>query len=215
MRRPSPAFVVACVALFAALSGTGYAATKLAPNSVGTVQLQRNAVVSSKIKDGALGPQEFASSVRGAKGATGDTGTAGTASSGYMTQYEPQGFSQDGTILFETVTVPSSGFLNLRFVIYVSGLGVGGNYFCPGTSTLTFRQNDGATPLDSVHYPYGLISIVYRRQFQVAATAGYHLFQIQLTCDTGSINTTLNPNPIMHGSFGGLLVKEQLATASS
>jgi len=213
MRRPSPAFVVACVALFAALSGTGYAATKLAPNSVGAPQLQRNAVVSSKIKDGALGPQEFASTVRGAKGAAGDTGITGTASSGYMTQYDPNGIYQDGTILFETVTVPSSGFLNLRFVIYASRFGVGGNYFCPGTSTLTLKQNDSATPLDSVHYPYGLISIVYRRQFQVAATAGEHVFRIQMTCDTGSIDTTVTP--IMHGSFGGLLVKEQLATASS
>jgi hypothetical protein len=213
MRRPSPAFVVACVALFAALSGTGYAATKLAPNSVGAPQLQRNAVVSSKIKDGALGPQEFASSVRGDKGAVGDTGTAGTANGGFMTQFEPNDIYQDGTILFETVTVPSSGFLNLRFVISVSGFNVGAAYFCLGTSTLTFKQNDSATPLDSVSYPYGLASIVYRRQFQVAATAGEHVFRIQMTCDTGSINTTVTP--IMHGSFGGLLVKEQLATASS
>lgn len=214
MRRPSPAFVVACVALFAALSGTGYAATKLAPNSVGTAQVQRNAVVSSKIKDGALGPQEFASTVRGAKGAVGATGVAGTANGGFMAQYDPAGIWVDGTILIQTVTVPSSGFLNLRFVIYASGFGVGGNYFCPGSSsTLTFKQDDSATPLDSVSYPNGLISIVYRRQFQVAATAGEHVFRIQMTCDTGSINT--NVTPIMHGSFGGLLVKEQLATASS
>ena len=213
MRRPSPAFVVACVALFAALSGTGYAATKLAPNSVGTAQVQRNAVVSSKVKDGALGPQEFASSVRGAKGATGDTGPAGTANGGFMAQYEPQGFSQDGTILSQEVAVPASGFLNLRFVIYVSGLG-GLNQFCPSSaSTLTFKQDDVATPLDSVHYPDGVTAIVYRRQFQVAASAGEHVFRIQMTCDTTNINPP--SNPIMHGSFGGLLVKEQLATASS
>jgi hypothetical protein len=213
MRRPSPAFVVACVALFVALSGTGYAATKLAPNSVGTAQVQRNAVVSSKIKDGALGPQEFASSVRGTKGATGHAGATGTSNSGFMRQYDPAAINGDGTILFQTVTVPSSGFLNLRFVISVSGFNVGADYFCLGTSTLTFKQNDSATPLDSVSYPYGLASIVYRRQFQVAATAGEHVFRIQMTCDTGSINT--NVTPIMHGSFGGLLVKEQLATASS
>ena len=214
MRRPSPAFVVACVALFAALSGTGYAATKLAPNSVGTAQVQRNAVVSSKVKDGALGPQEFASSVRGAKGATGDAGGTGTANSGFMLHYDPAGIFEDGTILSQAVTVPASGFLNLRFVIYATGFGVGGNYFCPGSSsTLTFKQDDSATPLDSVSYPNGLFSIVYRRQFQVAATAGEHVFTIKMTCDTTSINT--NVDPIMHGSFGGLLVKEQLATASS
>jgi len=216
MRRPSPALVIACIALFAALSGTGYAATKLATNSVGTAQLQRSAVVSSKIANGALGPKEFASSVRGAKGTTGDVGVTGNATSGFTLDYDPQAFASDGTILAQTVKAPSSGFLNLRFLIFVSGLGIGGDYFCPGaTSTLTLKQDGSATPLDSVHYPNGVISIMYRRQIQVAASAGDHVFRIQMTCDTGSINTSLNPSPLMHGSFGGLLVKEQLVTATS
>ena len=216
MRRPSPAFVIACIALFAALSGTGYAATKLATNSVGTVQLQRNAVVSSKIANGTLGPKEFASSVRGTKGATGDIGATGNATSGFTLSYDPQAFSTDETILAQTVEVPSSGFLNLRLLIFVSGLSVGSDYFCPGTtSTLTLRQDGRATSLDSVHYPDGVTAIMYRRQIQVAASAGDHVFRIQMTCDNGSIPTNLTPSPVMHGSFGGLLVKEQLVTATS
>jgi hypothetical protein len=40
-RRPSPAMVVACIALLVALSGTGIAAVgALAPKSVGTAQLR-------------------------------------------------------------------------------------------------------------------------------------------------------------------------------
>jgi hypothetical protein len=40
---------VAYLALFVALSGTGYAAARLPANSVGSTQLKKNAVISSKI----------------------------------------------------------------------------------------------------------------------------------------------------------------------
>ena len=50
--RPSPAMIVACVALLVALGGTSVAAvTALAPNSVGTVQLKTNAVIAAKIRN--------------------------------------------------------------------------------------------------------------------------------------------------------------------
>jgi hypothetical protein len=53
-RRPSPAFVVASLALFISLGGAGYAAT-VAANSVGTSQLRNNAVSYQKIQAGAVG----------------------------------------------------------------------------------------------------------------------------------------------------------------
>jgi len=49
-RIPSPAMVVACLALAVALGGTGYAAIKLPANSVGTVQLKKGAVTGAKVK---------------------------------------------------------------------------------------------------------------------------------------------------------------------
>jgi hypothetical protein len=52
--RPSPAMVVACIALAVALGGTSYAAIKLPANSVGTKQLKKNAVTSRKVKDNAI-----------------------------------------------------------------------------------------------------------------------------------------------------------------
>ena len=54
IRRPSPAMVVACLALGLALGGTSYAAVKLPKNSVGAKQLKKNAVTSPKIKANAV-----------------------------------------------------------------------------------------------------------------------------------------------------------------
>jgi hypothetical protein len=52
--RPSPAMVVACIALTVALGGTSYSAIMLPKNSVGTKQLKKNAVTSPKVKNNAL-----------------------------------------------------------------------------------------------------------------------------------------------------------------
>src|SRR3954471_16466389 len=49
--RPSPAMVVACVALIVALGGTGYAATQLPPKSVGQKQLRNGAVGNLQLRD--------------------------------------------------------------------------------------------------------------------------------------------------------------------
>jgi hypothetical protein len=53
-RRPSPSMVVAFIALLVALGGTGYAASQLPNNSVGSKQLKNNAVTAKKIKNGAV-----------------------------------------------------------------------------------------------------------------------------------------------------------------
>jgi hypothetical protein len=52
--RPSPALIVAFVALFAAMGGFGYAAVKMKPNSVRTKNIRDGAVTSDKIADGAV-----------------------------------------------------------------------------------------------------------------------------------------------------------------
>jgi hypothetical protein len=51
LRKLSPSMVVALIALGVALGGTSYAVVALAPHSVGTTQLKRNAVTSKKIKN--------------------------------------------------------------------------------------------------------------------------------------------------------------------
>jgi hypothetical protein len=54
LRRPGGATVIASVALFVALGGTGYAAFSLPKNSVGSKQLKSNAVTTSKLKNNAV-----------------------------------------------------------------------------------------------------------------------------------------------------------------
>ena len=60
--RPSPAMVVASIALLVALGGTSVAAVnQLAANSVGTSQLKNNAVTTPKIKNSAVNASKLAS----------------------------------------------------------------------------------------------------------------------------------------------------------
>lgn len=67
--RPSPALVVACLALGVALSGTSYAKVLALPlNSVGTPQLKANAVISSKVKNGSLRAVDFKPGQLGLRG---------------------------------------------------------------------------------------------------------------------------------------------------
>ena len=57
--RPTPAMVVAVIALFVALGGTGYAALNLPPHSVGKKQLKRNAVTTAKVDNNTLRLKDF------------------------------------------------------------------------------------------------------------------------------------------------------------
>jgi hypothetical protein len=80
--RPSPAMVVACIALVFAMTGAGYAAGMLGPNTVGTKQLKKNAVISSKVKNRSLLAVDFRAGQLpagppGAPGAPGQQGPAG------------------------------------------------------------------------------------------------------------------------------------------
>lgn len=132
--RPSPAIVVACVALLIALGGVSYAATALPRNSVGTAQLRNNAVTSSKVRNhsllrvdfkngqvprGARGPAgpagpTGATGAQGAKGPTGPAGPAGTANIRWAL------IAADATIVSKsdsniTVTSHSTGNYILNF----------------------------------------------------------------------------------------------------
>jgi len=77
--RPSPAMVVACIALVFAMTGAGYAAGMLGPNTVGTKQLKKNAVISSKVKNRSLLAVDFKAGQlpKGPKGDKGDAGAPG------------------------------------------------------------------------------------------------------------------------------------------
>ena len=60
LRKPSPALVLAFIALFAAVGGGAYAAKVAKKNSVATKSIKKGAVKSSKIGDGAVATAKLA-----------------------------------------------------------------------------------------------------------------------------------------------------------
>jgi hypothetical protein len=107
LRRPSPALVVAAAALAVALAGTGYAASVLPANSVGTQQLQNGAVVATKVKTHSLVASNFKSGQipAGPQGPQGAQGLAGPAG-----PQGPAGAKGDSaTKLFATVQPKGGG----------------------------------------------------------------------------------------------------------
>ena len=118
--RPSPAMVVACVALLAALTGTGVAAVSALPRgSVHTAALANGAVTTAKIANKAVTLSKLAASAKiagpkGDPGAKGDTGPAGVtdAWTGYAYPGAPASvYSAGGAELAHlTFTSPAAGF---------------------------------------------------------------------------------------------------------
>ena len=79
---PSPALVVALIALVVALGGTSYAVTKLPRNSVGAAQVKKNAITTKHVRNGSLRAVDFArgqlpAGPQGAQGPAGAPGPAG------------------------------------------------------------------------------------------------------------------------------------------
>jgi hypothetical protein len=98
--RPSPAMVVALIALFVALGGGAYAAVKLPKNSVSSKQIKKgavknsdlaaNAVTGGKVKAGSLDSSDFKAGTLlqgppGTPGANGKDGVNGAATVVYRT----------------------------------------------------------------------------------------------------------------------------------
>ena len=91
-RRPSAALVIAVLALFVALGGTGYAAVRLAANSVGTAQIRNGAVTRPKLNALLLSSLAGRTGPQGPAGAQGQTGPAGsTGAAGPTGPAGPQG----------------------------------------------------------------------------------------------------------------------------
>jgi hypothetical protein len=116
--------VMATIAVFVALGGTGVAAVSLRKNSVGPAQIRKgavraselgsNAVVSSKVKDRSLGAADFAlgqlpSGPKGDTGAPGPVGPSYSAVSG-PTPPELQGAGAVSPV-GATIELPTSGDL--------------------------------------------------------------------------------------------------------
>jgi hypothetical protein len=130
-RLPSPAMVVACIALTVALGGTAYAS--VSRNSVGTVHLKRNAVTSIKVRnnsltgadinEGRLGRVPSAARANTATSAT-TAGSATTATSATTAGSAP--VSRLDYSATTTVSVPGTGTPTVGTVNCPQGLNATG-----------------------------------------------------------------------------------------
>lgn len=132
IRRPSPALVIACLALLVALGGTSIAAvSQLVPrNSVGTPQLRSNAVTTAKVRNRSLLAVDFKRGQvpAGPAGPTGPAGQAGPA--GPAGPAGAAGASVKWALVAANGTIPAqSGGISIT-----STTGAGGYYVNFGSS---------------------------------------------------------------------------------
>jgi hypothetical protein len=146
--RPSPAMVVACTALLFALTGAGYAAGMLGPNTVGTTQLKKNAVISSKVKDRSLLAADFKAGQlpRGPKGDPGAPGAPGTPGApGQQGPPGTQGVVSSSVVAGPVGTVAGSG-ANFVFVGETQNLTLGAGQSIVGVATGQVSLSTGTGP---------------------------------------------------------------------
>ena len=136
VRRPSPALVIACIALVFALAGTSYATVLQVPrNSVGTAQLKSNAVTSAKVKNRTLlradfAPGQLQAGPIGPAGPTGPAGPAGPAGLSGLEKIDTTSASNSISPKTQTTTCPTGKRL----------LG-GGVRLNPGLAQLAVQQS--------------------------------------------------------------------------
>lgn len=99
--------VMATIAVFLALGGGAYAALRLPKNSVGSAQIKKNAVNSSKVGDGTLLARDFRARQlpAGAQGKQGPQGTQGPQ--GPQGVQGPKGVTGVLTRVTQTAPVPT------------------------------------------------------------------------------------------------------------
>jgi hypothetical protein len=109
--RPGYANVVATLALFIALGGSAYAATRLPANSVGPAQLKNRAVTPTKVARKTIAlfrGQQGATGARGPQGVQGATGPHGPQ--GQQGAPGPSNAYFDVASPFANVTVPAGNY---------------------------------------------------------------------------------------------------------
>ena len=122
--RPTPAMLVACLALLVALAGTGYAATALPRNSVGPAQLKNNSITGAKVKNFSLLRQDFKpgqlpAGPRGPAGPAGPAGQAGPGARWALVRADGTVIAQSGGIT--PTAKPSVGAYILDFGSSLTG----------------------------------------------------------------------------------------------
>src|SRR5215203_4005108 len=195
--RPSPAMVVACTALLFAMTGAGYAAGMLGPNTVGTKQLKKNAVISSKVKNRSLLAVDFkagqlpkgAKGDPGAPGAPGQQGPPGTPADTTKLGRVAQGTGSAGapcptgglaSIAQTTLTVPGS----VNQFVRVSGTVTMGGGGAAAANMIGYLYQDAVSGQQTYDRSRGTgDQFTWTNEWVFAAAPGTHTYQLRINCD--------------------------------
>jgi len=170
--RPTPATIIAAIALLVALAGTGYAAIKLPANSVGARQLQNNAVTTSKVKNHSLLKVDFAAGQvptgprgpvgppgppgsAGARGPTGPAGPTATAATKWALVGRDGNFVAGSPGIVVVLAAPGQYYVNFGspvngHAVLVSPAFRDGDPGFRGTVIAAICGSNGTTPPDTI-----------------------------------------------------------------
>ena len=209
--------VVASLALLVALGGTSIAAVTvvLPKNSVGTPQLQANAVVSSKVKNRSLMAADFApgqipQGPQGPPGGQGPAGPAGVASPGYIAQVVSQTSNASSSTTStsfvdvpnstQAVTVPAGQ--TAKLYVFFTGesacygaasaqfcsvrVTVDGNEIQPVSSSFAFDSNEAGTATANYRASHAIVRV------SDTLAAGSHTVKVQYQTSMGSTTLRLD-----------------------
>jgi len=152
VRPPSAALLISLLALFVSLSGVGYAAVVLAPNSVGTAQLKDNAVTSPKVANGTLKSRDLAAGVLPPSGAI------------VRTRLGQVPLGTEGPVLVTVLTasgIPKGSYV-FTFRTDVVNLGTGGELYmrCQVEAPFGTVRASGTTYAASPEVPVNQMTLV-------------------------------------------------------
>ena len=167
--RPSPAMIVAIIALVLSLGGTSYAAIVLPANSVGTKQIKKNAVTGAKVKNGSLTTSDIKAS------SLSKLGRVAIASNSVNV-----GPSSTTRVAVVTLKAPTKGFVLVNGWVDAAD---------PNANWAVRVWDDGA----NAHSPYyntaaitnGEVSVSNTAVFPVAA--GTHNFSIRVDINDSTV----------------------------
>jgi hypothetical protein len=138
-RMPSPAMVVACIALTVALAGTSYAAITLPRNSVGTPQLRANAVGAKKLQARSVGPAKLKNNAVSERNVRDDSLTGAKINEASLGEVPSAAVVAGNTVRrFTTTVAPAAAEAT---VLNLNGLVI--TLTCPGGS-VTLRANNNS-----------------------------------------------------------------------
>lgn len=212
MLRPSPAMVVAVIALVGSLGGTSYAAATLAKNSVGSAQLRTNAVTSAKVKNGTLLAKDFKAGQlpAGKTGPAGATGPAGPAGAqGPAGPAGPQGPIGPSHALTATKETHNVGISGASHTVLTETLAAGDYTFMASAGIENTSGSDGEFTC-AILEPVGLqtatlgevvVSLADNQKATISVVGATHTdgTTVELNCDStagGQFATVTEPRLI-------------------